>query len=184
LVVALWIHAASDKIEKWRPLIRVGVIVIVALVVVAGAATVRADLEDYRRIATAHAVLLEETEQVSASVIEGGPVAVVRDEQTTPLLDVVQSPQGFPKLVFIRNHSPYGLIDTAALFEWVLADEGTRVAHVANWSVACAGVPGVVLVHRDRGFVDLGTTPDVADDIARWGSSGRGVQVVRAVPLD
>jgi len=184
LVVALWINSASEKKEKWRPLIRVGVIVIVALVVVAGAATVRADLEDYRRIATAHAVLLEETEQVSASVNGGGPVAVVRDEQTTPLLDVVKSPQGLPKLVFIRNHSPYGLIDTAALFEWVLADEGTRVDHVANWSVACAGGPGVVLVHRDGGFVDLGTTPDVANEIARWGSSGRGVQVVRAVPLD
>lgn len=96
----------------------------------------------------------------------------------------MKSPQGRAKLVFIRNDDPYGLIDTAVLFEWVLADEGTRVERVAGWAAAYDGVHGMVLVHRDGGFIDLGTTSNVADEALRWSSLGRGLQVIRTVALD
>ncbi len=66
------------------------------------------------------------------------------------------------------------LIDAAALFEWTLADEGMRVEHVTDWTTNCAGEPGRILVHRDGGFVDLGTTPNLANEAKRWQSSGHG----------
>lgn len=184
LLVALWVSAAGEGLRKLRWSIRTVAVVTAVLVAAAGGFTVRADLEDYRTMADAHGLLLREAESTTASIADGHPVLVVRDEQTTPLLEIVTSPQGLPKLVFIRNHDPYGLIDAAALFEWVLADEGTLVEHVEDWSTVGKGLTGVVLVHRDGGFVDLGTTPDLATETKRWQSSGRGVQVVRRVSLE
>jgi len=183
LLIAAWVNAISVKFDSRRKLIRVVSVLVVVLVMAMGSVTVRADLEDYRSIAAAHAVLLEEAGRVTASVAIGEPVLVVRDERTTPLLDVVESPVGLPKLVFIRNFDPYGLIDTAALFEWVLADEGTRVEHITNWAETCDGVPGRILVHRDGGFVDLGPTPDLGAEAERWRKSGRGLQVVRGTAV-
>lgn len=183
LMVALWGDAAIERFERWRSLIRAVSVVLVALVIAAGAAIVRADLEDYERIAAAHAVLLDEAEGVADAVVGGGPVLVVRDERLTPSIEVIQSPVGFPKLAFIRNHDPYGLIDAAALFEWVLADEGTSVEHVADWASDCEGTRGTVLVHRVGGFEDLGTTPNLASDARHWRTEGRGFQVLRCGTL-
>ncbi len=184
LLIALWLHAAGERLGGRRSLVRAASVVVTLLVVAAGSAIVRGDLEDYRRIAEAHAVLLDEAGNVVATVAGGEVVVVVRDEQTTPLVEVVQSPVGFPKLAFIRNHDPYGLIDAAALFEWVLADEGARIEHVPNWPESCDGARGRILVHRDGGFVDFGVVPDLAFEAARWRSSGRGLQVVRRVSLE
>jgi len=184
LLVALWVNAVSERFPKRRFVIRGVACLTVGLIIAAGAAIVRADLEDHRTMAAAHEVLLREAEEVMATFMDGGPVAVIRDEQSTPLLDTVRSPVGYPKLVFIRNDDPYGLIDSAALFEWVLADEGKRVERVAGWAAVCDGFHGTVLVHRDGGFIDLGTTSNVADEALRWTSLGRGVQVIRAVALD
>jgi hypothetical protein len=184
LLLALWVGAAGDRLPRWRSVIRCGALAIAALVSVAGASIVRADLEDYRKMAAAHAVLLAEAAEVAGVVADAGPVAVVRDEHAQLLPEILKSPSGLPKLAFIRNWDPYGLIDAPALFEWVLADESTRVEHVADWTASCAGVPGVVLVHRDGGFVELGTTRDVANEAQRWSSMGRGVQVIRTVTLN
>ena len=169
---------------RWRGVIQWAAAATAILLGAVGAATVRADLEDFRLMAAAHTVLLEEAEAVVASVTSGPPVAVVRDEQTSPLHEVVAEPAGLPKLVFVRNLDPYGLIDTAALFEWVLADETTAVKHVTDWDTSGAGTEGVVMAHRDGGFVNLGTTPDLAGEARRLRERGRGVQVVRPVSLN
>lgn len=183
LLIALWIHAFDARQQKWRPMIRGIASVVVVVVLAVGASTVRADLEDHRRMAAAHAVLLEETREIASAVVDDAPVAVIRDEGTTPLVEVIQSPVGYPKLAFIRNYDPYGLIDAAALLEWVLAEEGRFVEHVADWTTASEGVEGLLLVHRDGGFVNLGVAENLTEQAGRWRDSGRGVQVVRARSL-
>ncbi len=126
LLVAVWLSAVADRLPTWRWSIRTATVVVAILVATAGAVIVRADLEDYRTMAVAHAVLIEEAGRVAVLVVGSDPLLVVRDELTTPLLDIVRSPHGFPKLVFMRNYDPYGLIDAAALFEWVLAETRGR----------------------------------------------------------
>jgi hypothetical protein len=184
LLAALALETAAARLPRWRLALVAGGALVAAMVVAAGAATVRADLADYRRVAAAHQRLLDEAVLVGHVVRAGAPVIVVRDEAVSPLHEVVISPVGLPKLAFVRNHDPYGLIDTAALFEWVLASEGTAVEHVARRSSPAGGAPGRLLIHRAGGFVDLGATPDIENEAERWRSSGRGLQVVRTAPLD
>lgn len=184
LLLALWLGRLAELAAARRRWVQlVGGALTIALLAV-GAVLVRADLADYRRIAAAHQRLLDEAALVSHVVEAGAPVIVVRDEAVSPLHEVVGSPAGLPKLAFIRNHDPYGLIDTAALFEWVLAAEGTTVEHVASRPSPAGRAQGRLLIHRAGGFVDLGATPDLESEAERWRSSGRGLQVVRAAPLD
>lgn len=184
LLTALWIAALGKRYPKWRLSIRTVALATVILVIAVGATIVRADIEDFRTMAAAHAELLREAESEAATVAAGGLVAVVRDERESPLLDLVESLVGYPKFVFIRPHDPYGLIDTAALFEWVAAREGLRVEPVDGWARAGHDSGGVVLVHRDGGFVNLGTTRRLENEVAAWLDSGRSVRVVRARTLD
>jgi len=88
-----------------------------------------------------------------------------------------------PKLPYTRHEDPYGLIDGAALIEWVLSQEGTRVERIDDWSSACNGVEGVVVVHREGGFVDLGMISDVAAEADRLRAEQLHLRVVRVVPL-
>jgi len=183
LLAALWMTAVAERVPRWRWAIRGGTAAVVVMVIVAGATIVRSDLDDYRRMAAAHEVLLLEAVAVSELVAAGAPIAVVRDERAQPLLEILREPIGFAKLPYTRHADPYGLIDTAALFEWVIAEERTRVEPVHDWPMTCAGVEGGVLIHTDDGFVDTGLTADLAAEIQRWQKEGRRVRVVKAVPL-
>ena len=100
-----------------------------------------------------------------------------------PLAMILQEPRGLPKLPFTRPEDPYGLIDAAALFEWVAAEEGKRVERIDDWARACRGTGGSVIVHREGGFVDLGATSDVAAEASRWRADERHLRVIRVVPL-
>ena len=184
LLIALWVSALQRRHPRWRSSIRVVAFAAVIIVIAAGATIVRADIEDHRTLTAAHAQLLREAESVVAAVLDGGLVAVVRDEHTSPLLELVDSLVGYPKFVFVRPHDPYGLIDAAALFEWVAAREGTRVEPVEGWATAGTAAEGVILVHRDGGFVNLGTNPRLEDEVKAWRDSGRSVRVIRARKLD
>ena len=180
LLTALFISAAVEQAPRWRWAIRGGAAVVVVMVLTAGAFIVRADLSDYRRMAAAHGVLLAEAAEVSAAVAAGAPVVVVRDERAAPLLEILREPQGFAKLPYTRHADPYGLIDTAALFEWVIAEEGTRVEPVVDRGT---DAEGPVLVHIAGGFVQSEPATDLSAEVERWGAEGRRVRVIRAVPL-
>ena len=179
LLTALFVGAAVERTPRLRWAIRGGAAAVVAMVVIAGAAVVRADLSDYQKMASAHEVLLTEAVGVSDVVAAGGPVVVVRDERAQPLLEILRDPEGFAKLPYTRHADPYGLIDAAALFEWVIADEGTRVEPF----IGGAGVEGRVLIHVDGDFVDAGRVGDLGAEVERWQADGRRVRVIRAVPL-
>jgi hypothetical protein len=178
---ALWFGAISERWPERRWLVRGGVAAIVVALVVAGASIVRADLADYRRMAAAHARLLDEAVAVAPAVAAGGAIAVVRDEGDQPLLEILREPVGFAKLPYTRHADPSGLIDAAALFEWVIAEEGTRVRAVSSWPDAGTGVDGGVLVHTTGGFVDRGRVEDLGAEIARWRRAGRRLRVIEVV---
>ena len=184
LLIALWVGAMVDRIPRWRSAIRGLAVVAAMLVMVTGAAIVRADLEDYRAMAAAHAVLLDEAEDVKEVLAGGGPLLVVRDERAQPLVEILREPHGMPKLPYTRHEDPYGLVDAAALFEWVLADEAIRVERIDDWASDCAGTGGSVVVHRLGGFADLGVAVDVAAEAVRWEEEQRHLRVVRTVRLD
>lgn len=183
LLIAVWLGGVGARLPRWRRAVPVVVAVVAVVVAVAGGAVVRADLADYRRMAAAHEALLAEAAAVAQVVAVGAPVAVVRDERAQPLLDILRAPQGLAKLPYTRHADPYGLIDAAALFEWVLAEEETRVEHVAEWQRRCAGAKGAVLVHLEGGFIDGGAVGDLGAEVARWQAEGRRLRVVQAVPL-
>lgn len=184
LLVGLWVGALRRRVPRWAPVVGGVTVATAVLVAVAGGALVRADLDDYRAIAAAHSRLLDESHAVADVVSGDAPTLVVRDERSQPLVEILRDPHGLPKLPFTRHDDPYGLIDAAALFEWVLADEGTRVERVDDWPLRCAEVAGQVLVHRDGGFERRGPVPDLAGEASRWQAEGRRVRVIRAVPLD
>ena len=184
LLVALWVSSTAERRPRWRPWVRAAAVAAAALVVAAGAALVGADLVDYRALAAAHARLVDAARSVVGTVAAGEPVVVVRDERLHPLLDLMSDPAGLPKLAYTRHDDPAGLIDTAGLFEWVLAEDGTAVRHVFEWRSSLTGVPGRLLVHREAGFEDLGPIADVAAEGERWQAAGRSVRVVRTEALD
>ena len=183
LLVALWIGALGDRLPRWRSAIRSFALVTAILVMVAGAAIVRADLEDYRSMAGAHEVLLAEAAEMAEVFSRDGPVVIVRDERAQPLVEILREPQGMPKLPYTRHEDPYGLIDSAALFEWVLSQEGTRVERIDGWESVCDGTEGVIVVHREGGFSKIGVTSDVAAEAQRLQAEQLHLKVVRAVPL-
>ncbi|MEJ2583074.1 MAG: hypothetical protein P8127_15800 [Acidobacteriota bacterium] len=183
LLVAVWVKGLGAQFPRMGRAIQAGALLVAVMVMTAGASIVRADLIDYQRIADAHQVLLDEAKMVASIVASGTPVAVVRDERAQPLLDILREPAGFAKLPYTRHEDSYGLIDTAALFDWVIGVEGTRVETVTNWGDSCAGVPGRVLVHTRGGFVDKGAVPDLAAEASGWQDAGRHVRVVRVVLL-
>jgi hypothetical protein len=183
LLAALALESVAAQLPRWRRALVGGGALVAATVIAAGAATVRADLADYRRVAAAHQALLEEAAEVAGVVASGGPVAVVRDETAQPLLDILRAPQGLAKLPFTRHADPYGLVDAAALFEWVIADEGTRVEPLASDPAALAGVSGPLLVHRLGAFEVRGEAPDLGAEVVGWQTDGRRFRLIRTVEL-
>jgi hypothetical protein len=183
LLAALWIGALVARMPRWQRPIRGFSLALASLVAVAGVAMVRADLKDYRAMADAHAVLLAETLPATPAVGEGSPVVVVRDEEAQPLAEILRNPHGLPKLPFTRHQDPYGLVDTAALFEWTLAEEGRRVERIDDQVEAVHEVKGTVILHRQGEFVNLGQVSDWAAEADRWQLRGRHVRVVLAVHL-
>ena len=124
--------------------------VLAALVALSSFVTVRADLDDYGRLSDLHARLLAEAARVAPELPVGVPVILVRLERDNPLRELALSPRGLPKIYYPRPGDPYGLIDSAALFDWILRPEGLRVNELAAVPPRAEG--GAVLAHRGGGF--------------------------------
>jgi len=183
LLIGLWFSQQDERLGRLLA-VRLGAAAVVAVVVVAGWLTVRADLRDYRRISAAHERLIDEVRETLWVVEPGVPIVVVRVEQELSLLDILRSPQGLAKLPFTRPDDPYGLVDASALFDWVLAEERVLVEEMTDWPSTGVAKPGVVLLHRDGGFdvVEM-TEPDVAGEAERIRRRGLRLRVIAAEPL-
>lgn len=151
LVAAATASLVDGLAATRRRLAVVGAGVVVVLVLVAGMSTVRGDLDDIGRVSAAHARLLAEAQQAAPAFPAGVPVVHVRVERDSPLGEIAGSPRGLPKLLYPRHQDPYGLIDVAALFDFVLAGRGLEARLVQDGDPRLQG-PGSLLVHRTGGF--------------------------------
>jgi hypothetical protein len=169
LLVVAGIRLACSGLTGLPRLVTVGTSAFLgAILTVAGALTVRADLLDMRRVSDAHARVLAEASRVADTLPVGVPIAVVRTEAENPLRDIAQSVSGSPKLLYYRREDAYGLTDTAALFEWVLGREDLTVRRWDDGGRRFAARPGVVLLHGAGGFtLSERREPDI-------GALGRG----------
>ena len=180
LVLSIWV-AHQLRVVPWRRAIQIGVVTVVLLVLAASSFTVRADLEDYHRVSEAHRRLLGEAEEIAHVFERGVPVVVVRLERDQPLLEIFQSPRGVAKLPYTRHNDPYGLIDTAGLFDWVLAGEDLLVVEVSESPSSWQDTPGMVIVHRSGGFeVVASGVVNLAQRADRWREHGYHPRVIAA----
>ncbi len=169
---------------RWRPAAVAGVAALAAAGFAAGAVTVRADLGDGARFSAAHERLLREAAAVVPAFPLDRPVLVLRGENDNPARDIVMNAQGLPKLIFVRQPDPDGLIDAAALFEWVLEREDVAVVRFDDGETRFRGRPGAILEHRHGGFVWIShDVPNLGAQVERARLAGVRCRVIAAEPL-
>lgn len=157
--------------------------VVASIVLLAHAFTVRADLRDWARVSEAHARLVTQAKAICCDFPLDRPVAVVRADGTNVLRDIALSVEGWPKLFYVRGSDPGGLIDAAALFEWVLAREDWEVRPVLE-SPGALQRRGAVLLYRSDGFGWVNQDePNLQAAVQMWRSRGFPVRVIQARPL-
>ncbi len=170
--------------RRWRVPAVAGGSVLGAAVLAGGALTVRADLADYARISAAHEILLRQAGAVARDFPLDRPVLVVRSEDDNPIREIMATPRGLPKLVFVRHRDPDGLVDAAALFEWALAREDVRVVRRDDGETTYRGRAGAVLEHRRDGFAWRATeVPDLGAQAQRARLAGVRCRVIAAAPI-
>lgn len=125
---------------------------LVLVVLARGVMTVQGNLRDYGRVNELHVRLLAEARAVIHELPRGVPVVVLRGERESPLARIAETAEGTPKAFYIRPPDAYGLVNTAALLEWVLADDRIFVREVHCGREPGAARPGAVLLHRVGGF--------------------------------
>ena len=154
-----------------------------ALVLAAGAIGVRMELNDAARVSQAHARLLAEAALVAPELPADLPIAVVRAEREYPLGEIARAPRGLFKLYYPRPSDPYGLVDAAALFEWVLGRDEAHVVRCDDGDARFAGARGAVLLHEVGRFswIDR-TAPDAGLEARRWLERGMPVRWIRQLP--
>jgi hypothetical protein len=169
---------------RWRPAAVAGVLTLAGVVFAAGAIIVRADLMDGARFSAAHARLLREAAAIVSTFPLDRPVLVVRAEANNPARDIVMSPLGLPKIIFVRHPDPDGLIDAAALFEWVLGRENTAVVRYDDGETRFRGRRGAVLEHCADRFVWIASdASDIGTKAERARRAGVRCRVIQAETL-
>lgn len=165
---------------RWRRLALPVVAVLGLAWATADALALRPELADAAAVGREHERLLGEARAVAGELPVSEPWALVRAEPNEPLRAISERLQGWPKTYFIRGSDPYGLADAAALFEWVLAEEGTFVEKLGTGAgPQLAGVVDVWL-HVPGQFVRSPSPGVAAPDTARaWLDRHAPVQVLR-----
>jgi hypothetical protein len=144
---------------------------------------VRADCADWKRVGDAHRQLLREAALVVDEFPLHRPVAVVRAERENPLARIASSPRGRAKIYYPRK-APYGLIEPAPLFEWVLHLPGVGVRAMSASSGPVKD-ERVILIHRKGGFEwAASASPDMAHFAEAVRKQGFPVQIIRGQSVD
>ncbi|MGQ9496530.1 MAG: hypothetical protein ACUVRY_09845 [Thermoanaerobaculaceae bacterium] len=154
------------------------------VVLTAAWSIVRADLRDLARVSAAHEHLLEQASKVAAGLPLDRPVLLLRQENRNPLWEIASTPQGWPKLFYVRHSDPDGLIDAPALFEWVLGREAITFTKGEDLLSRLASQEGAVLVHHHSGFSWASFhQPRVGEAYQRWIANGGRARLFYAQPL-
>lgn len=181
LVVATTVGRVVQALPaRWRRLAVPAAAALALAWATIGALALRPELADAAAVGREHERLLGEARAVAAELPVGQPWALVRAEPAEPLRAISEHLQGWPKTFFVRSSDPYGLVDAAALFEWVLAEEGTFVRRLAvGGKPEIAGVVDV-WIHVPGRFVRSPSSGAAATDTARaWLDRNAPVQVLR-----
>jgi hypothetical protein len=183
LAVATIVSAPGATPSVVARVARAGAAVTGVLFLGAGIVGVRNEIVDAARVSDAHTRLLAEAAAVAPQLPLDRPVAVVRAEVDNPLRAIARSPQGLAKLFFVRHPDPYGLIDAAALFEWVIAREDVVVRRYDDGDTRFLGERGAVLLHESGRFawVDRAAR-DVTQEARRWRDRQMPVRWIRRGP--
>ncbi|GBC79164.1 hypothetical protein HRbin09_00378 [bacterium HR09] len=169
--------------ERRRRIASVAADFVALLVLLAHVFPVRADLQDWARVSDAHARLVRQAEAVAGEFPLDRPVAVVRADGTNVLRDIALSVEGWPKLFYVRGSDPAGLIDAAALFEWVLYREDLQVRPVVE-SPGSLNRRGAVLLYTRDGFRWVSRDePNLQVAVEAWRGRGFPVRVIEVRPL-
>jgi hypothetical protein len=180
LLRRLW-QALPTRVRPWAGVAGLGGL---GLLLAAHASVVRADLRDWARVSAAHARLVDQARQALPFFPLDRPVLVVRADGSNVLRDIALSVEGWPKLFYPRRSDPGGLIDAAALFEWVLQQELLGVRSIPDHQQRLRGKVGAVLVYQATGFRLLqAQEPDLGAASLAWQSRGFPVRAVEAYRL-
>ncbi len=125
-----------------------------------------ADLRDARAYSDAHTRLLADARRVAPELPLDAPVLLLRQERLNLGALLVNAMEGTAKPVFVRDADPYGLVDSAALFDWALGRDDRLVRRLDPAPAA----PGPVFAHTEAGFVWLGQSRDLAASAAAAGA--------------
>lgn len=181
LIAGAVARLASGPLTLQRRLALAGTGTMAVLVLVAGVSIVRGDLDDIGRVSGAHARLLAEAQEAAGTFPVAVPVVHVRAENESPLPAIAATPRGLPKLYFPRHEEPYGLVDVAALFDFVLAGRGLQVRIVPDGDPRLQG-PGSLLLHRSGGFAWRPAPAPLASTLATARAQGMYARALIATP--
>ena len=157
-------------------------ILLFAAVFIAGVVMVQAELDDASHVSQAHERLLAEALPIAGDFPFDRPVLVIRAESDNPLREIALAARGLPKIYYVRHADPYGLIDTAALFDWAVKKQDVLIRRFDDWESRFANSRAAVLVHRSGGFTWM--SKDISDlELAgqQWSARGFPVRVISAV---
>jgi hypothetical protein len=179
LLVSSWAARAFPALAaRSRRTVRTSIAGAVVLVAVAELALVRADLFDWSRVSRAHTVLLGQAAAIAPDLPNNGLVGVIRMDNHNPLAGIASNPRGGWKLLFVRHNDPSGLVDTAALLEWVIDREDVVVR--TETAPLAPSTPGFALAHTEDGFVWLcRPCPDLRQVTSAAGDGAQRARVVR-----
>ena len=170
---------SSPKVSRHERLraARVAVGGVALLYLVSGCSWVAGETSDRARLDQLHRTLLVEAASFSPRFPTHGVVVCVRRERANPLLELSLTGTGLPKIYFPRHPDPYALVDTAALWSWVLEPRGGPLYSY----VAPGGEPPArfsVVAHDEGRFVELEPGPSLALTVSHWTQAGYHVRVL------
>ncbi len=177
VVVGAGAGLAGDLGGRGATLARLAAGVLAAVYLVAGVFWVESEIADWRRLDGLHRGLLAEAARFAPFMPSAGIVVCANCEHDNPLRLLSQTPLGLPKAYFVRHEDPYGLVDTAALWSWLLYPRGGPMYRYASLASPPPG-PFTVVVHADGRFGEAPATGSLRDVVSTWRRRGCYVRLL------
>jgi hypothetical protein len=177
VVVGVATALAGDLSRRGATLARLAIGALAAVYLVAGMFWVQSEIADWRRLDALHRGLLAEAARFAPFMPSAGVVVCANCEHDNPLLRLSQTPRGLPKIYFPRHGDPYGLIDTAALWSWLLYPRGGPMYRAAPLDAPPPG-PFTVVVHEEGRFGEVPAMGSVREVVSAWQLRGCYVRLL------